>query len=644
MLILGTFFINFFVWVMFGYSLYNSRKHYDKLAEVTTQNMAKILEASINGIFDKIDIGVLSAVHETERQLASGGINKKNLNDYIHQQFKQLPEIEGLRITDAEGNLRYGTDIPADTLVNINDREYFKNLRDNPNEGLAFSPLIRGRISGRWNITIARRINKPDGTFAGIALGIFMVDYCDRLFSQLEVGKCGALGIRDLKFNLVALYPKGKEPGSQIGSNIISQKTRDMITANPVTATYKTVFARDGKERMVTFRKMARYPLYLFATLAPSDYMVSWRKEAGLALALLVTFMLATITAAWMMYKSRLESFLHAEAKQYGEEMKKQNDELNNALASIKKLNEERNKAEEDLRESEERFRNILENAPTGIAVLSLEGKFMLVNRALAEIVGYDKEELEKLTFQEITYPDDLDADLANVQQLLDGTATSYQMEKRYIRKDRQIVWIQLTGSVRKDDNGTPLYFIAQIEDISVRKRNEEQIHQLAYYDSLTELPNRTLMKDRLNLALIQSKRFNRSLALMFIDLDNFKQVNDTLGHDAGDELLKVMADRLLRCVRGADTVCRFGGDEYVIILEEIAHPHDAEIVAGKMLNAINEPLYIHDNKLQITASIGIAVYSNNENNDAKTLMKKADIAMYEAKKIGRNGFFMSLN
>jgi len=472
-------------------------------------------------------------------------------------------------------------------------------------------------------------------------LGVFAAEYFDKLFSQLEIGKYGAVGIRDREFNLVALYPKGKEPGSQIGTNVISQKTRDMIKANPVTATYKTIFARDGKERMVTFRKTTRYPFYLFATIAPSDYMVSWRKEAGSALALLVFFMLATITLAKMIYKGRLESVLHAETKRHSEEMQKQNEELNNALASVKRLDEERNKVEEALRESEERFRNILENAPIGMAVVSLAGKFMLVNRALIEIVGYDKEELEKLTFQEITYPDDLDADLTNRQQLLDGNLTSYQMEKRYIRKDRQIVWIQLTGSIRKDDSGYPLYFIAQIEDISERKRNEEQIHQLAFYDTLTKLPNRRLMKDRLNQSLVQAERFSRSLALMFIDLDNFKQVNDTLGHDAGDELLKVMAARLLHCVRSADTVSRFGGDEFVVLLEEIAGPYDAEIVAGKMLKAINEPLYIQENKLQITVSIGIAVKLGNGNHDAKTLMKKADIAMYEAKKNGRNGFFM---
>lgn len=299
----------------------------------------------------------------------------------------------------------------------------------------------------------------------------------------------------------------------------------------------------------------------------------------------------------------------------------------------------ERKQAEEALRESEERFRTILDNAPIGISVVSLEGRFMLVNRSLCDIVGYEKEELEKLTFQEITHPDDLDSNLASVQRLLDGSATSYRMEKRYVRKDRQVVWTQLTSSVVRDAAGAPLYLIAQIEDITDRRRSREKIHQLAYYDALTGLPNRRLLKDRLKQSLVKAKRYQRSLALMFLDLDNFKLVNDTLGHDVGDELLKVVAGRLLAAVRAMDTVCRQGGDEFIIVLPEITQPEDAGVVANKIINAINEPVTLSENSLQITISIGIAVYPVNGTDDAKELMKKADIAMYEGKMNGRNRF-----
>jgi len=297
----------------------------------------------------------------------------------------------------------------------------------------------------------------------------------------------------------------------------------------------------------------------------------------------------------------------------------------------------QRMKAEDALRESEERFRNILEYAPIGMAVLSLDGRFLLVNRALSELVGYGKQELEGLTFQEITHPDDLDADLSTRQELLEGSAVSSRKEKRYLRKDGQEVWVQLTASLLRDRMGRPLHFIAQVEDITERKLHQEQIHRLAYYDALTNLPNRRLLKDRLHQALVQAGRFGRALALMFLDLDNFKLINDVLGHDVGDEILKIVAERLTGCVRGMDTVCRQGGDEFIIVLTEIASPCDAELVAEKIIKALVEPIFIEDNELCITTSIGIAIYPVNGADDARALMKKADMAMYMAKNLGKN-------
>ena len=172
-----------------------------------------------------------------------------------------------------------------------------------------------------------------------------------------------------------------------------------------------------------------------------------------------------------------------------------------------------------------------------------------------------------------------------------------------------------------------------------LRTAAQEQINQLVYYDTLTELPNRRLLTDRLEQAFVQAKRFGRSLAVMFLDLDHFKEVNDTLGHACGDELLKVVAKRLLASVRSIDTVCRQGGDEFIIVLPEINQEQDAELVADKIIKAISEPFNIQDNKVHVTTSIGIAVHQIDGADDAAMLMKKADMAMYEAKSSGRNRF-----
>ncbi|HEX8961645.1 MAG TPA: sensor domain-containing diguanylate cyclase [Rhodocyclaceae bacterium] len=181
---------------------------------------------------------------------------------------------------------------------------------------------------------------------------------------------------------------------------------------------------------------------------------------------------------------------------------------------------------------------------------------------------------------------------------------------------------------------------VAERDELVVQLRHsEEQVRQFAYYDSLTELPNRRLLLDRLGQAVAQARRHHYSMAVMFLDLDRFKQVNDTLGHEAGDDLLKQVALRWTGCVRAGDTVCRSGGDEFIVVLPEISQPQDAALVAGKMVNALSEPVVVGEHRIQASTSIGIAVYPVDGSDDVQELMKKADRAMYAAKAQGRNRY-----
>jgi diguanylate cyclase (GGDEF)-like protein len=184
---------------------------------------------------------------------------------------------------------------------------------------------------------------------------------------------------------------------------------------------------------------------------------------------------------------------------------------------------------------------------------------------------------------------------------------------------------------------------VATVEEkdklVAELQRSEEQVRQLAYYDTLTELPNRRVLLDRLNQALSQARRHHCSMAILFLDLDRFKHINDTLGHDVGDELLRQVARRLTTCVRSADTVSRSGGDEFIIVLSEIMQPDDAARVAEKVIEVLTAPVVVGEHKLQVTTSIGIAVYPVDGMDDMQALMKKADRAMYAAKDGGRNTY-----
>ena len=291
------------------------------------------------------------------------------------------------------------------------------------------------------------------------------------------------------------------------------------------------------------------------------------------------------------------------------------------------------------LAESEERFRCSFETAAIGMALVSLSGGWIKVNSSLLQMLGYSESELHNTTFQEITHPDDLQADLEYVKRLISGEINSYQMEKRYFHKDERVIWVLLSVSLVRDTANTPIHFVAQIEDITERREARESALQRANHDVLTGLPNRRLLEDRMSLALHQAMRYQRLMAVMFIDIDNFKTINDTFGHDAGDLLLKTVAAKLTASVRDVDTICRLGGDEFVIVLTEISKPEDASLVAKTILNSLTQPLMIQTQNIQIGLSIGIAVYYPTSNDNESELMKKADIALYQVKQAGRNSY-----
>jgi diguanylate cyclase (GGDEF)-like protein len=212
------------------------------------------------------------------------------------------------------------------------------------------------------------------------------------------------------------------------------------------------------------------------------------------------------------------------------------------------------------------------------------------------------------------------------------GTLNSVEIELR--RADRRALWVLENLAVIGDGPAAVVH--ATVVDISDRKRAEEQIEFHAYHDVLTHLPNRKLFTDRLRHSLTRAKRSNKAVAVMFIDVDHFKAVNDTLGHTAGDELLLEMARRLRECVRDDDTVARLGGDEFTIILSDLRHPEDALGVAEKILAAVQEPLTINGMPIVVSASIGIALYPE-DGHDPESLLRNADSAMYRAKEAGRS-------
>ncbi|HEY0913378.1 MAG TPA: EAL domain-containing protein [Solimonas sp.] len=295
-----------------------------------------------------------------------------------------------------------------------------------------------------------------------------------------------------------------------------------------------------------------------------------------------------------------------------------------------------RRDAEIALRESETLFRHTFDNAPIGIALVSPEGRWLAVNRALPRLVGYSERELLDMTFQDITHPEDVDSDLAMLEQVLAGKREGYTLDKRYIHKNGHVVDIQLDVSLKRDPQGRPQFFISQIQDISERKRYEDSLTHEAHHDALTGLPNRRYFEDVLDERLYSGGLGRRRQTLLYLDLDRFKLINDTCSHQAGDRVLRELSRLLSERLRSGDVLARLGGDEFAVIAD-CAGAEEALRLANSLIQVVGAyRLVWEDRQFQLGLSIGIAVADDMTRSSAE-LLKRADTACYIAKQRGCN-------
>ncbi len=309
------------------------------------------------------------------------------------------------------------------------------------------------------------------------------------------------------------------------------------------------------------------------------------------------------------------------------------------AVVHVALLARERRRAEETIRKGELRFRTMFEEAPMGIALIdSVNGQFKDVNPRFAEITGRSFEDIRHGHWADITHPDDVANEQALVASLATGDAPGLKTSKRLIRPDGSVVWIDMSiARIETEAKARPLH-LCMIEDVTEKKKSEALIWQQANFDPLTQLPNRRMFHDRLDQDIMKSRRDGQRIAILFIDLDHFKEVNDTLGHHQGDILLVDAARRIRSCVRQSDTVARLGGDEFTVILSELDEVSAVDKIANKILSVLQAPYQLGQEQAFVSASIGITLYPDDAR-DIDDLLKHADQAMYAAKGAGRNRF-----
>ncbi len=520
----------------------------------------------------------------------------------LRSKAASLPFARGLFVIDAKGAKTHDAESAAIMSGDFSDREYF-NWHRNRTGGLYIGRPGFSTESGDWFMAASRRLSAADGSFAGVIVVALDLQALQSLYRDLDSGRDGAVELLHVNGELIARVPEApKWLGMPTGNSI----TLKDLKAGAPSRTLHAASPVDGVARIYNLRPVGGVPLMVQAGISEEEALAAWRERRSSASATLVLLTLATILLAWLLQR---------------ELRRRTGAAPDSALADT-------------LRESEARYHSLFRNSIDAILVLRPDGAILAANGEACRMLEYSEGELRKLRRERIFDPAD-----TRVQVLMDELARngSARGEFRLMRKDGSQVPVELSAATFKDRTGQ-LCSSMIIRDITERRRAEEHIEYLAYHDELTGIPNRAHFQREFDHAVAVSQRYGLSCALMLVDLDRFKYINDTIGHQAGDQLLKQMAARLRACLRDSDIIARLGGDEFVILMQDASNMEAVTAVADKILEVASRPLIIDDQEFLVTASIGISTYPG-DGNDLQTLLKSSDLAMYRAKETGKNNY-----
>ncbi len=714
---------------LIAWQLYASLRTAQSSAITNTRNLALLLESRLNTEFQVAERTVASLVEEIPPEAMRSemaGQYRPQISRWLKSRVQNISSASALRFVDANGNWLYSS-VDNDPPMNVADRPYFQQLKSDSASTTIFSDVSVGRVSGRVLMWVAKPVHDREGSFLGAAVTSIDLTSLHEQFHNLELGKDGAVTLRRLDSGaLVVRYPGAIEVDNKPAPDL---PIRQAILKGGPHGVIKTTSPVDGVQRLYGYRRVGTFPFYSVVGIAENDYLAEWRRDSSFLLIGALLF-LATLAVA--------------ESRRNGSEIKLRDSEQrfrnlidrNNAailqidpagghildanasacdfygwshaqmcgktLQDINALNPEQVAAECTTAATENRnyliFAHRLANGETRtveihstpismgnrsllilivyditermrdakqLASLTLDQKaildshivgifkardrkFVWTNAAFAEMLGYTKEELIGQSTRVLYPSDQAHADFGDVAYPTIHESEIFRSEIQLQRKNGSLGWYEISGGLLSPGNEESIWGLV---DITKRKQMEDQVRQLAFYDTLTELPNRRLLNDRLSQAMVASKRSDHYGALMFLDLDNFKPLNDVHGHLAGDLLLIEVASRLKSCVREMDTLARFGGDEFVVLLSELTRDRvesttQAEIVAEKIQETLSSPYLLQLTRdgmgvsrtaeHRCTASIGVAMFVGQETT-AQEVLKWADLAMYEAKENGRN-------
>jgi diguanylate cyclase (GGDEF)-like protein/PAS domain S-box-containing protein len=577
-------------------------------AAVEMRNLALSLDESLEGFLDATDIALLASADEIVRQMEAGTVDIASINHFLSRQQSRLPLVDHIWGLDSRGILRFGVGIPMPPSHDA-DRTYFQRLKEDPSFGPVLASVVLGRTNGKWFVPLARPMLLSDGSFAGVVFAALYVDQLEEILAQVEMRPGLVIALRDGDMGLIARRQSSRPDTLMVGDRRISATFRAALANNGREGTYVGgADAIDGIPRIHAYRVNQRYGFSVNVGLDLGIVRAEWGRQATVVAGFALLAIGSILLFGWQILRL----------------WRRQEENMAVLHASRASLQEAQQIAS-------------LGHFTYDIATDRWSG-----SDTLEEILGIGPDfPRDGRHWLELLVPEWRQAVLSHFSLPRRGRPP-LDREYRVIRPlDGEERWVREIARVQYDAEDRMVAVVGTIQDITDRKKSEERINELAFFDQLTGVANRTLLVDRLRQAVSDSQRSGRYGALLFIDLDNFKTLNDTLGHDMGDLLLKQVASRLNGCIRAGDTVARLGGDEFVVMVqglgqEEPEAANRCEAVGAKVMTSLNVPYQLADVSYRCSPSIGVTLF-HGDKDGVDELLKQADLAMYKAKSAGRN-------
>jgi diguanylate cyclase (GGDEF)-like protein len=543
------------------------------------------------------------------RQLENSGIDSpeafrlqlsgENYHANLEATVAAMSDVAGINVFDASGQLINSSRFWPVPNLNISDRDYFRELALDSRSPTLVLAGVRSGFTGVWTTIVARKVVGPNGQFLGVVTRGLSAANLEKFFESVVLGKDSAIALVHRDGTMLARYPHIE---AMIGRNFRTAPVQKLL-ARVDHGTIRLTSPVDGEDRLASTRALSEFPLSILATTTVATALADWRSQTRFLI----------IVAGLSAVAIGLTLFL-----------------------IVRKLSNQYELSEQRLALEKERLDTAVNNMTQGLLLYDSDARIVLCNKRYLELYNLSPDVVKPgLHFRDLiafrkqtgSFSGDVDKFCAAVL----GNVTLKQMTHSVVEtsdgRSVQIVNKPLA-------NGG---WVATLEDITERMRAEKQIAHLAHYDALTDLPNRVLFREQLEHEIERAKR-GEQLAVLYIDIDEFKSVNDSLGHPTGDELLKAIAVRLRSCVRDTDYVARLGGDEFAIVQTGVAQPSDVMELVKRIYETIRKPVDCLGHLVTTDASVGIAV-APEDGTTVDQLLKSADLAMYGAKEDGRRTY-----